>query len=226
MCLAKLSLHYRITTWYDVKGKPRLIWDNHRTATLAWLKSSHPQPTKQDTWDSNICTFAATRRHSRGKVAKQPIVLVASNRKVSIVGEIDHVSWAHIHRIPQGVVWPTQICVNGHGVAWDIGLELGIVVQTNAILCQKLRLQIVIAVVREHRDPAKMKVNVTYKLNNDLQLQIIPTLWQICQALSCYGSSRVCTRIVSCSHNKICIVDLPGNINHADSAQDLCSWWS
>jgi len=41
---------------------------------------------------------------SRGKILDQPVVLVTANIEVSIVGEVDHVSWSHIGRVPKGVV--------------------------------------------------------------------------------------------------------------------------
>ncbi len=40
----------------------------------------------------------------RGKVGHQPVVLVTANSKVGVVGEVDHVSWAHIDRVPERAV--------------------------------------------------------------------------------------------------------------------------
>ncbi len=48
--------------------------------------------------------LASVRYDSHGKVLNKPVVLVAAHCKVSIVGKIDHVGWAHVRRVPQGAV--------------------------------------------------------------------------------------------------------------------------
>ena len=41
---------------------------------------------------------------SRSKVIQQPVILIAANCKVVVAGQVDHVRWSHVHRVPQGVV--------------------------------------------------------------------------------------------------------------------------
>ena len=59
----------------------------------------------------------------------QPVVLVAAHSKVSIVGQVDNVSWPHIDRVPQGAVRATLDCQNVGWVAGNIALELLVVVE-------------------------------------------------------------------------------------------------
>ena len=57
-----------------------------------------------------------------GEVIDQPGVLVAASCEGIIVGEVDDVSWADVHTVPQGAVGATQ--GRGHWVAGNVGLEL------------------------------------------------------------------------------------------------------
>lgn len=57
---------------------------------------------------------------SRSQVVHQPVVLVATHSKVGVVGEVDHVRWAHIHRVPQGAVRPTGVGQDSGRVTGDV----------------------------------------------------------------------------------------------------------
>ena len=74
--------------------------------------------------------------------------------EICIIGQIHHVSRTNIHRIPK---WAGRTASVGHdrgGEAGDIRLELGSIVQAAAIGCQELGLQLVIAVIGNHRNAA------------------------------------------------------------------------
>jgi len=69
----------------------------------------------------------------RGKVGHQPVVLVTADSKVGVVGEVDHVSWSHIDRVPQRAVWATGIGQHRYRVARNVWLELGVVGKAHAV---------------------------------------------------------------------------------------------
>ena len=83
----------------------------------------------------------------RGNILEQPIVLVAANSKVIIVGEVNHVSRSRIHRVPQRVVRSAPVGRNTGRVASNVGLELRSVSYTRGEVSKQLRLQLVVAVV-------------------------------------------------------------------------------
>lgn len=60
----------------------------------------------------------------RFQIFHQPVVLVAANCKVIIVGEVDHVSRSRIHRVPQRTIRPAAVGSNIGRVAGNVGLEL------------------------------------------------------------------------------------------------------
>ena len=87
-----------------------------------------------------------------GQIFDQPLVLVTARHKSLVVGEVDHVGWANIHRVKEGAVGPT-LSVR-HRVALNVGLELQTILETSRVVAQILGLQLVVAVLWQERHPA------------------------------------------------------------------------
>ena len=67
------------------------------------------------------------QRPSPFQILNQPVILVTAHTKVLIVGQINHVHWANIGRVPKGAAGATPICINPCRVPCQVGLKLGIV---------------------------------------------------------------------------------------------------
>lgn len=91
---------------------------------------------------------------SRVDIFKQPVVLIAADGKVIVVGKVDHMSRASIYRVPQRTVRATAIGHNAGRVACNIGLELCAIGSARRIVGMELGLQLVVPVVWYQGDPA------------------------------------------------------------------------
>ena len=99
----------------------------------------------------------------RSQVGHEPIVLITAHSKVGIVGEVDHVCWSHVDRVPQGAVRATGTSQYAGGVAGDVRLELGVVGESSSICCIVLGLQFVIAMVGDQGNAAAQQQGVRSK---------------------------------------------------------------